>query len=418
MEPSILEVVALCLLCAAVLHTFCASSFLKLEHKFPRHAGLWHLLGEVEVVFGLWALVFLVLMFSIEGKTSMTTYLNTRNYTEPMFVFVIMVIAASRPILTLVARLVRAVSSLLPVRMPVAYFFTILFLVPLLGSLMTEPAAMTLAALLLRDRFYSQGVSHRFMYATLGVLFVNISIGGILTSYAAPPVLMVASTWGFDTQFMLSVFGWKSILAVFVNALVLTMVFAKELNRLPDVVEGQHQPMPWAVMLLHVLFVLGVVYFAHDPVLFIVIFFVFLAYAHSYSCYQDRLIVKESLMVAVFLAGLVVLGGMQAWWLQDMLSSFSPSLLFFGSMVLTAVTDNAAITYMGSLVEGVNDVFKYALVSGAVSGGGLTVIANAPNPVGCAILKPHFPMGNIRASSLLVAAILPTCVAAIAFQCL
>lgn len=418
MEPSVLEMVALCLLCAAVLHTFCASSFLKLEHKFPRHGGLWHLLSEVEVVFGLWALLFLVLMFSIEGKTSMTTYLNTRNYTEPMFVFVIMVVAASRPILTLVAMLVRLASSVLPVKKPLAYFFTILFLVPLLGSLMTEPAAMTLAALLLRNRFYAQGMSQRFMYATLGVLFVNISIGGILTSYAAPPVLMVASTWGFDTLFMLSTFGWKSILAVFVNALVLTVIFAKELTRLPDAVEGQHQPMPWGVMLLHVLFVLGVVCFAHDPVVFIAIFFVFLAYAHAYPDYQERLIVKESLMVAVFLAGLVVLGGMQAWWLQDLLSSFSPSVLFFGAMVLTAVTDNAAITYMGSLVQGVNDVFKYALLAGAVSGGGLTVIANAPNPVGCAILKSYFQAASIRASSLLLAAIPPTCVAAIVFQCL
>ena len=81
--------------------------------------------------------------------------------------------------------------------------------VPLLGSFITEPAAMTLAALMLRDRYYARGLSRRLMYATLGVLFVNVSIGGTLTPYAAPPVLMVAATCGWDLPFMLSTFGWK-----------------------------------------------------------------------------------------------------------------------------------------------------------------------------------------------------------------
>jgi hypothetical protein len=56
--------------------------------------------------------------------------------------------------------------------------------------------------------------------------------------------------------------------------------------------------------------------------------------------------------------------------------------MYFGATALTAITDNAALTYLGSLVEGVSDQLKYALVAGAVSGGGLTVIANAPNPAG------------------------------------
>jgi molybdate transport system substrate-binding protein len=91
--------------------------------------------------------------------------------------------------------------------------------------------------------------------------------------------------------------------------------------------------------------------------------------------------------VAFFLAGLVVLGGLQQLVAAAALTGMEPLALFFGATALTAITDNAALTYLGSLVEGVSDEFKYALVAGAVAGGGLTVIANAPNPAGVAILQ-------------------------------
>ena len=51
---------------------------------------------------------------------------------------------------------------------------------------------MTLLAIVLKRRYFDQGVSPRLAYATLGLLFVNVSIGGTLTHFAAPPVLMVA----------------------------------------------------------------------------------------------------------------------------------------------------------------------------------------------------------------------------------
>ena len=92
----------------------------------------------------------------------------------------------------------------------------------------------------------------------------------------------------------------------------------------------------------------------------------------------------------------------------------SPQVLFWGATALTAITDNAALTFLGSLVEGVSDEFKYALVAGAVTGGGLTVIANAPNPAGFAILKSSFDDGAISAVGLVTAALLPTLVAAAA----
>lgn len=417
MNPTTIEIIAASLFAVAVVHTFSTKYFERLAHTQPQHSGLWHLLGEVEAVFGFWAMVLVLCMFFMLGKSSAIDYVDTRNYTEPLFVFAIMVIAASKPILVLAGRIVRVVASVLPMDRQVAYFFTTLSVVPLLGSFITEPAAMTLAAFLLRDRFYSQGISNKLMYATLGVLFVNISIGGTLTPYAAPPVLMVAAKWGFDMQFMLTTFGWRAALAVLFNAAALAFLFSKELIAMTKPSEnGSPEDMPFWVIATHLLFLVGVVVFAHHPAMFMGLFLFFLGYTTAYSRYQNKLILKEGLMVGFFLAGLVVLGGMQAWWLQDTLKGMSPTALFYGATALTAITDNAALTYLGSLVEGVDDQFKYALVAGAVTGGGLTVIANAPNPAGFAILRSYFHDGAINPGKLFLAAFAPTLVAIVAFQ--
>ena len=118
--------------------------------------------------------------------------------------------------------------------------------------------------------------------------------------------------------------------------------------------------------------------------------------------------------MAFFLAGLVVLGGLQQWWLQPLVSGLEPLALFFGAMGLTAITDNAALTYLGSLISGLSDEARYLLVAGAVAGGGLTVIANAPNPAGVALLREGFEDGTVGVLPLLLGALAPTAVAAAA----
>lgn len=410
------EVVAAAVFALAVLHTFSTKVFARLAHQNGRHAGLWHLLAEVEVVFGFWAFVLIAALFLLTGKTDAVEYVESRNFTEPMFVFVIMVIAASRPILHFGVAAVRVLATGMLLPHSLATFFLCLSLVPLLGSFITEPAAMTLAALMLRDRFMMQGLSERFKYATLGVLFVNVSIGGTLTSFGAPPVLMVAATWEWTTSFMLATFGWKAAIAVLVNATVLTVIFRRELLsiRPPEVLEAPAQ-MPAMVILIHLAFLVGVVVFAHHPAVFMGLFLFFLGYTEAYERHQDRLILREGLLVAFFLAGLVVLGGLQQWWLQPTLIGVEPDILFFLAVGLTAITDNAALTYLASLVEGVSAEFKYAIVAGAVTGGGLTIIANAPNPAGMAILKSSFTDESISPLGLFIAALLPTVVAAAAF---
>ncbi len=419
MNPTTLQIIGASLFALAVVHTFSVKYFERLAHRYPTHSGAFHFLGEVEAVFGFWALVFVMFKFSITGKTATVDYLEGRNFTEPMFVFVIMVIAASKPIVELAGFLVRALTRVAPVQSktkPLVFYFLVIGGVPLLGSFITEPAAMTLAALLLRDHFLSKDVSTKFKYATVGVLFVNVSIGGTLTAYAAPPVLMVAQTWQWDSAFMLSTFGWRAALAVTINSIAACAWFATELKKLPYQNTKVARPdVPWSIIIVSFAFLVAVVFFAHFEAMFIGIFLFFLGFATAYERYQDRLILREALMVGFFLAGLVVLGAQQAWWLQPILQGLSPDAVFFGATVLTALTDNAALTYLASLVPNLSDEFKYMVVAGAVTGGGLTVIANAPNPAGYAILKGNFPDTAIGAGGLLLGALPPTIVAIVCF---
>lgn len=419
-DPTSIQFIAAILFALAIIHTFSTKYFEHLAHIQPRHAGFWHLLGEVEVVFGLWAMMLILFIFALSGKDDAITYLESRDFTEPMFVFVIMVIAGTRPILDFVAAIVERIALVVPLNQRMVMYFLLLAFVPLLGSFITEPAAMTLAALMLRETLFSRNISTRFKYATVGVLFVNISIGGTLTPFAAPPVLMVAGKWDWDIMFMMMNFGWKAAIAVLVNALAITWLFRREFNGedpSKDAEPAVHK-IPLSVVLIHLFFLVLVVVFAHHMVVFMGLFLFFLGYTAAYERYQSPLILREALLVAFFLAGLVVLGGQQQWWLQPLLMNMSETAVFFGAAALTAVTDNAALTYLGSLVEGLTEEFKIALVAGAVAGGGLTVIANAPNPAGFSILKSKFDEQSIHPLGLLIAAIPPTLVAIAAFRLL
>lgn len=418
MNPTIIELIGAILFAVALIHTFSTKFFEHLAHTRPAHSGIWHFLGEVEVVFGLWALVLTVALLAINGKQAATTYLEQQSFTEPMFVFAIMVIAGSRPILNFVMFCVKKIAQIIPWSDGKAFYFVTLSFVPLLGSFITEPAAMTLAGLMLLERYYSKGITTRLKYATLGVLFVNISIGGTMTTFAAPPVLMVASKWGWDFTFMFSTFGWKALIVVLVNTLVATFIFRRELSEMHYEERSDEKKVPLPVLFIHLFFLLGVVVFAHHPVVFMGLLLFFIGFAHAYERYQDRLILREGLLVAFFLAGLVVLGGQQKWWLQPMLAGMDNTVLFYGAIILTAFTDNAALTYLGSLIEGTSAEFQYSLVAGAVTGGGLTVIANAPNPAGFAILKESFEDDAIHPLGLLIAALPPTFVSILAFQLL
>ena len=417
MRPTFVQLIGTIIFAIAIFHTFSTTFFEHLASKRPRHAGVWRLLGEVEVVFGFWAFILMLLVFLIEGEDVAVNYLDSCNFTEPLFVFVIMVMAATRPILQLAKRATVLLSHLVPMPGDMGFYFSVLFVVPLLGSFITEPATMTLGALILSDRIFSRKIPPLMQYMTLGVLLVNVSIGGTLTPFAAPPVVMVAGKWGWTLPFMAANFGWKSALACAFNAICVTLLFHKELLKPREVVQqSDERRVPWPLVVLHVLFLAGVVVFGHHPVIFMGLFLFFLGIAQAYSRHENRLLLREGLLVAFFLSGLVVLGGRQQWWLQELLMQMTNNEVFIGATVLTSFTDNAALTYLGSLVTGLSDSFKYALLAGAVTGGGLTIIANAPNPAGISLLREYFPKKSVRPLQLFLAAFLPTIVAALAFN--
>lgn len=429
----------------AILHTFACGWFTRLAHRFEhRHqevlktrdgfgdgpadavaevsfrGTLFHFLGEVEAVFGLWVLALVAAATHYHSWTDFKLYVGQDcQFTEPLFVVVIMAIAASRPVLRCAERML-ALAAGLGHGSPAAWWLSVLTLAPVLGSFITEPAAMTIGALLLGKRFYSCQPSAKLAYATLGLLFVNISVGGTLTSFAAPPVLMVAAKWGWDTPFMVAQFGWKALVGIGLSSIAYFLVFRKELSQLtahtsgqagsdtaPGSWEDRDVPVPFWVTAVHLGFLGWTVYATHYPVLFIGGFLFFTAFVMATMHHQNAIVLRSPMLVGFFLAGLVIHGGCQAWWIEPVILALREQTLMFGATVLTAFNDNAAITYLAAQVDGISPAAKYAIVAGAVAGGGLTVIANAPNPAGQSILGRFFKDG-ISPLGLLLGALLPT----------
>lgn len=423
MNPSIVEVGATVIFTLAILHTFVVSKFAEMAHHHPEGSmaeNIFHFLAEVEAVFGIWAVIFLAFMACVNGPGSTIHYMDELNFTEPAFVFVIMAMAATRPVIKLAENCIVFLSKLVPLPRKMAFFFTCLVVGPLLGSFITEPAAMTVTALILQKNFFSQNMTSKFKYAAIGALFVNVSIGGTLTHFAAPPVLMVAGKWGWGISHMVAAFGYKAAVACVVTSLVLALMFKSELAgdfQLRADHGAKMNPPVWLTA-FHVLFLALVVLTAHHMSFFLALFLFFMGMVKVTNEFQDdRVKIQESLMVGFFLGGLIVLGSLQKWWLQPLITALSDQALYFGATGLTAITDNAALTYLGSLVE-LTDSAKYWLVAGAVTGGGLTVIANAPNPAGYGILKENFDGGNISPLGLFKGALFPTIVAILCFELL
>ncbi len=420
MNPTPTEILATAFFGLAVLHTFSVKRFAHWAHHSQPGSikeNLLHFLAETEVVFGLWAAALFLGIAAMSGSfKDAVHYIESLNFTEPKFVLVVMVVAATRPVVKLAEALIFFFSRLLPLAEGMSFYLAALVLGPLLGSFITEPAAMTLLALVLKQRYFEREISSKLAYATLGLLFVNVSIGGTLTHFAAPPVLMVAAKWDWDTMFMLSHFGWRAAAGCVVSASITAWLFRKELSRLTFDRDVGMQ-IPWWLTTIHLVTLGLVVKFSHHPEVFYGILVLFLGVVTATKEYQDTLKLREALLVGFFLAGLVTLGSLQTYWLKPLIQSLSGTSLFFGAIGLTAVTDNAALTYLGSLVEGISDELKYALVAGAVAGGGLTVIANAPNPAGVGILQDAkvFKEEGISPFGLFLGALMPTIVVMIFF---
>lgn len=257
-------------------------------------------------------------------------------------------------------------------------------------------------------------VSNKFFYMTLGTLFVNVSVGGGLTNFAAPPILMVARVWNWDTPYMFMNYGWKALLAVFINVALCVWINKKEfapIEKAEPKTTTSTTPVPWWVTGVHLGFISLCVTAVHHPSFVIGLFILFLAFYYITNQFQSPIKVEESLLVGFFLGGLVILTANQGWWLQPILASVESLPLYLGALFLAPVTDNAAITALASQVETLTEASKYLIVAAALVGGGMTIIANAPNPAGFALLREHCPGGHLKPLYLVICGGIPTVVA-------
>jgi Na+/H+ antiporter NhaD/arsenite permease-like protein len=415
------EVLSTFFFAAAMLHSFSTGFFAGLAHKYESKKILYtilHWLAEVELVFIIWSVVFLCYWAASESAAAPVQYLRVLNVTEPLFIFCIMLVSSTRPVVTATRRVLLWISlqgaSFVKINPLVAQFFTIMTVGPLLGSFITEPAAMTITALLLYRMVDKERTPQSFLYVVLAFLFVNISVGGSMTPFAAPPILMVARPWAWGLREVFFNLGIPGLLSVVFNSFVLTFFFRKKLNDYLIPLENDRYYIPNGVTATHFMTLLLLIVFSHYPQYFIPVTVAFVVFVQFTRDHQDELKFRESALVAVFLLGLIIFGNMQGWWVSKLIAELEATALFFGAAALTSITDNAALTYLGSQVPNLSEVSKWALTAGALVGGGLTIIANAPNVAGFSILSPKFE-GSLNALKLLKAALIPTAVAVLTY---
>jgi hypothetical protein len=431
-EFSSFHIITLVIFICAVIHTLSVNHIHKWARNIEIHQSpkrdqnglhrrfgvqLLYFLSEVEVVFAFWTIpLFFVIAFGLNFHTALD-YFNTRDYTEPLFVVIVMCLSSTRAIVLAAESLLRKIANFFGGSLS-AWWLTILTLGPLLGSFITEIGAMALCALLLSRQFYEYRPSPKLAYATLGLLFVNISIGSVLTAFASPAILILSHCWGWNSLFMMTHFGWKAVLGIVLSNTIYWTYFRKQFRELdqhkillskiqiPTPEEPQNIIPVW-ITIIHIFTLALVVITSHYPAIFFGIFLFFLGFHQATRLYQYPIHLTRPLLIGLFLAGLIIHGGLQGWWVVKLLDDLPPIGVMGVSILLTAFNDNTSISYLSTLVPSWGAAFQYAIFTGVVAGGGLTVIGNAPNPAGFAILGRYFNQG-ISPIKLFLSAALPT----------
>ena len=431
------RVMTLIIFICAVCHTFLAHQFTLLAKRVAaRHARreghkkgevsflaeTLTFFGEIEIVFALWVIPLVLLIISFFGWDDVVGYLDSRIYVEPLFVVVIMSLASTRPIIKMAEWGAEIVAGLLGNGFG-AWWLTILTIGPIVGSIITEAAALTISALLLQRQLYIFGPTKRLAYATLGLLFVNFSVCGVLTNFAAPPALTLSRCWGWEEWDFFGQFGFPVLLGLFLVNTLTFFVLRRDFvllkkNKPKEIVDLDKDkskgPVPVWITICHLLFITGVIISAHFPPIFMGIYLLFLGFHQATRHHQFLLDLKRPLLVGLFLAGLVIHAGFQGWWIEPLLGDLEFGELMLAASALTAFNENSTVAALACLLNDLTPQLRYAIVSGLVAGGGLTVIAHAPNPAGQSLLRKYFK-GGISPWNLFVAALPPTIVFLILF---
>jgi hypothetical protein len=430
LEFSLFHLIALLILTCAVIHTLFVHRVRDLakhietkqaskrrNSRFPRSflVQMLYFLAEVEVVFAFWAFPLFILMTIYFGSSVALEYINTRDYSEALFVVIILSIASTKPVIQFSEAIIHRIAQRFGGSLS-SWWFTLLTAGPILGSFITEAGAMAICAYLLSRQFYHYRPSSKLAYATLALLFTNISVGGALTHFASPPVLILSHAWHWSNWQIFTLFGWKAIIGIVLSNSLYWFYFRKEfltLDKRKNRKDASYIPpkeeavsVPHWITFVHLLFMLLIVLTSNYPAIFIAAYLFFVGFHQSTRHHQDSLKLARPLLVGLFLAGLVIHGGLQGWWVVYLLQDLSPIQVLGATIGLAGFNDNTAIAYLATLMPDWNDAYKYALTVGAIAGGGLTVIANAPNPAGFVILSEHFRY-RISSWNLFIAAVIP-----------
>ncbi|MCE5318366.1 MAG: putative Na+/H+ antiporter [Parachlamydia sp.] len=378
-------------------------------------ADLLYFFGEVEVVFGVWCLVIFAVAGWLYGWDSVVAYMGSQDYSEAVYVAVALAMASTYPIMRFADKILSGLARL-GGGTPLAWWVLLLTLGPLLGALVKESVAMTIVALLLGRHFFACRPSRGLAYATLALLFTNISVSGLFTNFASSAIVVLSKAWNWDTPFMWQTFGWKGIAGIAASNLIYFGLFHRELRQLksPKVEEDRQREVPWWVTALHLAFLAWITLNSSLPTVVMGAFVLYLGVYQATASYQKFMDLREPLLIGFFLSSLILISGLQVWWIEPVVEGLHEHGLYLASLMLSAFTHNTSNTLLYSHLPHLTEQVKYLLVSAALVGGGMTIMANGPNLMACSLLNDYFDR-EISFARLFLASLVPAQVLSIFF---
>lgn len=369
-------------------------------------ARLVHVLAEGEGGPPIWTLILFVIGIILIGYENMKGYLESVNIAEPMFVGGMVLVASTKPVLDASERIIMFLAQKLPLPGLLGFFAVTLTLGPLLGSFITEPAAMVVVVSLVMRQVKGRHLTRRFLYLLLGVICTNVSVGGALTPIAAPAIVVIADSVGWDIAFTMQNFGPKAILTVLTTTTVVVIIpywrtlagmdFHAGMNgngdfHKHDLPENKAAWKKALALSINVGIIGLMIVFSHTPVMMLLTLFLFYIFHDVFHAYHSPMKFMDGFRVAAFLYGILALGTLQRWWIEPLIHELDDGTLYFSIAGLTTIMDNALLTYLVSLVEGIEQSLLILIVWAALAAGGALLPANAPNPIAKVEMQTIFP---------------------------
>ena len=419
MTPTPFQLFSTLIFALSIVHVFFTPTIFKaalaLQKKQKHHE--WQvtietllLLSEIELVFGLWLIPLFGGYALFYSWSESLGYLTSRDYTEALYMVVIVLIVSASPLITFGEKVLEKIARL-GKDSPTSWWWVILCLGPLSSMLLKEPGAMALLAVLLGRKFYHFRPSNAFKYVTLALLFLNVALSGLLSSFSSRSLYLLTSKRELSTYYMLRTFGWKALLGILLITSVAYLVFRKEFRkfpgRVPALERGERKKVPLWVTLGHLLFAASVAYVGNQGPLLVLLGLCFLGFYKITAIYQHTHVIKQAFFVGFFFAALLILGELQGWWIREIFPHLEALGTEVATLILSAFIDNAVVIYLVPDIFSLTDPRFYAAVVGSIAAGGLTVIANVPNPIGYTLLSPYFKR-KISGIGLFTAALIPT----------